>query len=285
MTVRNGADASSVVTSAQMRAYNLDFLVRYFSQYPSKNLTRGEVEDLSKNGYDIVCVYEDDVNDWAGGWNRGIENAHRAMAQGAMLGMPATRPVYFAVDQNVDPENEQLHEYFAGLGNVLGKVRTGAYASTAVLEKLKALDLIAYSWRTMSDAWFGGAGSEGEFNLVQTGWINNQLDKDEAWTTDFGQWRLGYAPLMPHPEPIVHLWIVDMCAHEDPGKPAGQTTNSAQVEIVQNALKAERWSGGGTCLNQTGFVPGRWDTPPRAPMLAGRKCAGIAVTTLTAFPG
>lgn len=253
MTVRNGADASSVVTSAQMRAYNLGFVARYFSQYPGKNLTRGEVEDLSKNGYDIVAVYEDDVNDYASGYNGGQERAHRFLAQAAMVGMPLTRPCYFAVDENIDPNDTQLHEYFAGISNVLGGGRRGAYASTGVLRKLKELGLIDFTWRTMSYAWIGGAGNDGEFNIVQNGWINSQLDKDQSWTTDFGQWRLGYTPTMPHPEPIVHLWILDMCAHEDPNRPAGQTTNALQVEPVQNALVAEGF------LKTGGFVPGRWD--------------------------
>lgn len=253
MTI-HGCDASSVVTSGQMRGYGLNFAVRYCSQFPSKNVTRGEVEDLSKNGMDLVLVYEDDVNDWASGYNGGQERAHRFLAQSQMVGMPINRPGYFAVDQNVDPNEERLHEYFAGISNVLGGMRRGAYASTAVLRKLKQLELIDYTWRTMSTGWYGGAGNENEFNIVQTGWINNQLDKDEACTPDFGQWRIGYTPSMPSPEPIIHLWIVDMCAHEDPKRPAGQTTNSGQVEVVQNALIAENFLKRGT------FVAGRWDS-------------------------
>jgi GH25 family lysozyme M1 (1,4-beta-N-acetylmuramidase) len=43
----------------------------------------------------------------------------------------------------------------------------------------------------------------------------------------------------PAPEPSVSLHIVQMCAHEDPKRPQGQTTNSLQVMPVQNALVAE----------------------------------------------
>lgn len=51
-------------------------------------------------------------------------------------------------------------------------------------------------------------------------------------------------PPVPKPGPIVgappiSLHILVMCAHEDPGKPQGQTTNSNQVIWVQRALILE----------------------------------------------
>jgi hypothetical protein len=52
------------------------------------------------------------------------------------------------------------------------------------------------------------------------------------------------APPSPHPTnvgsaPPISLHIVQMCAHEDPAKPQGQTTNSNQVIWVQKALVLE----------------------------------------------
>lgn len=235
----NGADASRVVTSAQMRAMELGFVGRYFSQYPSKNLTRGEVVDLGQNGFDIFSIYEDDVNDWAGGWNKGIENAHRALVQGQALGMPSTRPFFFAVDTDIDPNETQLHEYFSGISNVLGGGRRGAYGSTGVLRALKHAGLIDFTFRTMSIGWNGGAGNPGEFNITQNGYINSAFDRDANATGDFGQWRFNWTPQKPAPEPTVHLWIADMCAKEDPKRPANQTTNSANVTPIQDALVDE----------------------------------------------
>ena len=248
----NGVDASSVVTSAEMRALQASFCVRYFSQYPSKNLTRGEVVDLGQNGFDLVVVYEDDVNDWKRGYNGGRDNAVRFLNQGQAVGMPNTRPGYFAVDENVDPGNSTLHDYFRGISDVLGSRRRGAYASTGVLRELKNAELIDFTWRTMSTAWAGGAGNPGEFSIVQTGWVNNKFDKDFANVNDFGQWRYNWTPNIPSPEPTVHLWILQMCANEDPHKPTNQTTNSANVEIVQNALIAEGF------LKRGSFTPGHY---------------------------
>jgi GH25 family lysozyme M1 (1,4-beta-N-acetylmuramidase) len=46
-------------------------------------------------------------------------------------------------------------------------------------------------------------------------------------------------PPRPTPAPSVSLHIVQMCAHEDPARPQGQTTNAMQVLPVQGALEAE----------------------------------------------
>lgn len=250
----NGADASSVVTSSEMRSMGLNFVGRYFSQYPSKNLTRAEVIDLGQNGFDIFSIYEDDVNDWARGYNGGVDNARRYLSQAAAIGVPLTRPCFFAVDRDIDPGEPLLHDYFRGASDTLGARRRGAYGSTAVLRMLKSAELIDFTFRSMSIGWRGGPGNPGEFDIVQNGYINNKFDKDAVAENDFGQWRFNQTPSMPHPEPLIHLWILQMCAHEDPQKPVGKTTNSGEVEVVQHALTSEGFL-------KAGYIAGRWDKP------------------------
>lgn len=249
----NGADASSVVTSTQMRAMGLDFVGRYFSQYPSKNLTRGEVVDLGNAGYNIFSIYEDDINDWARDYNGGVDNARRYLNQAAALGVPLTRPCYFAVDTNVDPNEPRLHGYFKGISDTLGAMRRGCYGSTGVLRSLKSAGLIDFTFRTMSVGWIGGAGNENEFSITQNGYINNAFDRDATASGDFGQWRFNWTPSMPSPEPTVHLWIADMCAKEDPHQGPGRTTNALNVTPIQDALVAEGFLKRGT------FAIGRYD--------------------------
>lgn len=242
-----GADASSIVTSAQMRAMELSFVGRYFSQYPSKNLTRGEVVDLGQNGFNLFSIYEDGVNDWARDYNGGVDNARRYLNQAAALGVPLTRPCYFAVDTDINPNEARLHGYFEGINSILGTARVGAYGSTGVLRSLKSANLVDFTFRTMSTAWNGGAGNANEFSITQNGYINNQFDRDATSTNpDFGQWRFNWTPSMPAPEPTVHLWIAVMCAKEDPKRPANQTTNSANVIPIQNALVSEGFLKQGT---------------------------------------
>lgn len=251
----NGADASSVVTSAQMRAMGLSFVGRYFSQFPSKNLTRGEVVDLGQNGFNLFSIYEDGINDWARGYEGGVDNARRYLNQAAALGVPLTRPCYFAVDTDVSPTEPRLHGYFQGASDILGAMRRGCYGSTGVLRALKSAGLIDFTFRSMSTAWNGGAGNANEFSITQNGYINNQFDRDATASGDFGQWRFNWTPSMPHPEPTVHLWIADMCAKEDPKRPVGQTTNSVNVIPIQEALVTEGFLKRGT------YTVGRYDQP------------------------
>jgi len=68
------------------------------------------------------------------------------------------------------------------------------------------------------------------------------------WNTILGEIQRQYDAFIGHPAPpppapapsaTVSLHIVQMCAHEDPAKPQGKTTNSANVDPVQRALVAE----------------------------------------------
>lgn len=250
MTVLGG-DASSIVSISDMQVNRFEFICRYFSRFPGKNITRDEVVKLSQAGYCFVANYEDNVDDWKRGYSGGQDNARRYLAQAAMVGVPASRPCYFSVDMDVDPNESALHDYFRGIRDILGPAGSGAYAGTAVLRALKNAGLITKTWRTMSIGFRGGAGNEGEFDITQDRYENDKFDWDTAWSNDFGQWRMNWVP-GGQEQPIVHLWIVVMCAKSDPRRPANQTTNAANVVPVQNALVAEGF------LKRGSYHSGHW---------------------------
>jgi len=69
-------------------------------------------------------------------------------------------------------------------------------------------------------------------------WVMNN------WNTILGEIQKQYDAMIGHPPPptsvhTVSLHLVQMCAHEDPNKPQGKTTNSDNVTPVQRALVAE----------------------------------------------
>ena len=186
---RLGADATST-TVAALRALGATFVSRYVSDFPSKNLTLAEAQRLTAAGIDLVTNWENDVNDWATG--RGVTYAQRAAAQHAACGGPSWAPVYFSVDEKVDPNSAVLHQYFRDINSVLGVARTGVYGQTSALRVLRSLGLVRYTWRSMST--FGlpeGLGNPGEFDVEQTGQFNQNYDRDVANSTNFGQWRIG----------------------------------------------------------------------------------------------
>ena len=197
---RLGADATGE-TIAALKALGVTFIGRYVSDYPAKNLTLAEAQRLSAAGIDVITNWENDVNDWQGGYSQGVAFAKRALAQHTACGGPTGRGdrwgVYFSVDEKVDPNDPRLHAYFQGANTVLSVAHTGAYAQTSVLRTLRSLGLIGCgerggTWRSMST--FGlpeGLGNPGEFDIEQTGWFNSSYDRDIANSTSFGQWRIG----------------------------------------------------------------------------------------------
>lgn len=202
---RLGADATGE-TIAQLQALGVTFVSRYVSDFPSKNLTLAEAQRIGAAGIDLVTNWENDVNDWAGGYARGVAYATRALAQHKACGGPSDGSawgIYFSVDEKVDPNSQTLHDYFRGVNSVLGPQHTGAYAQTSALRTLRGMGLIdcgerGGTWRSMST--FGlpqGLGLPGEFDVEQTGWFNAQYDRDIANSARFGQWRIGGVPASP----------------------------------------------------------------------------------------
>lgn len=221
---RLGADATAE-TIAALQALRVTFIGRYASDYPEKNLTLAEARRISAAGIDIITNWENDVNDWQGGYSQGVAYAKRALTQHTACGGPTGRSerwgVYFSVDEKVDPGDPRLHAYFQGAGAVLSVAHTGAYAQTSALRTLRSLGLIGCgerggTWRSMST--FGlpeGLGLPGEFDIEQTGWFNSSYDRNIANSANFGQWRIGA------PAPLQEVTMQDALYAINPG-PKGE---------------------------------------------------------------
>lgn len=278
MNYVQGADCSRVCTAAELTAIEAEFVVRYFSAFPSKNMTLPEVQGLSAAGKNIVAVYEDDVNDFFGGFDAGVSRANRFVSEANGVQMPVSRPGYFAVDMNANPSDPRLHAYFGGIGSVIGAGRAGAYGSTAVVRALYAAGLIKWRWRSMSTGWAGGSGSDTDFNLEQTGYINSDFDRDVAITSDYGQWRIGWAG----PESgiaTISVSVVDMCARNDPHNAPGKTTNFGEVYPVQRGLAAEGMFGARK------WIPGLFDLNTRAAYTVWQEHLGYRGSDADGIPG
>lgn len=219
---RLGADATGT-SVAQLKALGATFVSRYVSDFPWKNLTLAEAHRLTAAGIDLVTNWENDVDDWKGGYAQGVAYARKALAQHAANGGPTGADerwgIYFSADMQIDPEDPRLHAYYDGTRSVLGVRHNGAYAQTSVLRKLRSLGLIGCgerggTWRSMST--FGlpeGLGLPGEFDVEQTGQFNETYDRDVANSADFGQWRIGAAA------PVARAKDDEMILHNITGSP------------------------------------------------------------------
>src|SRR5581483_8615643 len=121
------------LTPAQHKSVGSTFAVRYLSHDASKNLTRAEADELRRGGIDVVVVWESTATRASEGMQAGIDDARTALSMAEACGMPHGRPIYFAVDQDVD--GQTVHAYFEGVAAVLGRAY-GPYASARVCEFL-----------------------------------------------------------------------------------------------------------------------------------------------------
>lgn len=190
-----GVDYAWWRPSSQAELTPFGFVIRYLSPDPTKNLTLEEAIQLTKWGKFIVCNWESDG--LGGDFNRGAQDARDAIAQAVACGKPDGYPIYFSIDENVDPAVQD--QYLAGIRSVLPVYEIGDYGE-ALLVQHWAVVGVTHGWRTAATSWAGGP-STADCALVQTGTaFNGNADADYSLSdepTVFGGWQVGGSPLRP----------------------------------------------------------------------------------------
>lgn len=217
MTV-NGVDYSSGRPGgAALKASGMAFAARYLSHTASKNLSLAEATDLAAHGVSAVVVWETTNNRAAAGRSAGIADAHDAVQQAAAAEMPASRPIYFAVDWDADPA--VVIPYFQGVASVLGLPRVGGYGGYKVVKYLLDHGLITWAWQTA--AWSGGKwDARAHIRQPGTGLRINGVscDNDTATQTDYGQWTPGKTPQEDNVT-AAEVWAEQIATSPDRGAP------------------------------------------------------------------
>jgi len=183
-----GLDYSTRQNEAYVKSQGFDFICRYLSYSPGKNINRAEADAALAAGLSIVLVWETYANRVMSGYSGGQADAQAAYAQAQGVGQPINRPIYFAVDFDTSERDWPLIEdYFRGVRDLLGFTRTGAYGEADIIDHLYECGLIAYGWQTY--AWSGGRVSDNAcLYQYSNGEWNDTVDFNEAKRDDFGQW-------------------------------------------------------------------------------------------------
>jgi hypothetical protein len=174
-----------------LRRAGKTFAMRYLSETPAKNLSRGEAEKLAKAGVDVGVVWETAATRALSGRTGGEQDARTAEGQAKACGMPPGRPIYFAVD--FDPSPAQLpaiREYFEGAASVLGKEHTGVYGGFAAVKDCLDSGVVGFGWQTA--AWSGpNVDPRAQlYQHAQQATIDGvQVDLDDAMHADYGGWK------------------------------------------------------------------------------------------------
>lgn len=119
------------------------FVGRYFSNDPSKNLSRDEYAGYRAHGIGVVVAWETTADRARAGEVAGREDAHRAIVEANSIGYSG--PIDFAVD--FDAEGPEVFHYFRGARHVAGS-RTGVYAGYKVVKYLFDNGLVSHGWQT-----------------------------------------------------------------------------------------------------------------------------------------
>jgi len=218
-----------------IKAAGFDFVVRYYSRDPSKNLTPAEADALAAAGLWIVGNWEHGAQDALGGYAAGVANAELARSLADACGQPRNRPIYESDDWDVTPAQEAtVTDYLRGWDSQLGVAEVGEYAGFYPLKVQRDAGVTSWEWQPR--AWSGGQW-EPRVNIRQTGaaTVGGVLvDVNEAWTADYGQWQPGRMP------------------------PAAVPLTSSSEVIMQDALYAVANAPDGTNTGIWWYADGRY---------------------------
>jgi hypothetical protein len=179
------------------------FVCRYVSPAASKNETLAEAQRLASRGIWSVLVYESTAGRAKAGTAAGASDARRALALARGMHMPEDRPIYFAVDYDVQNLAE-IEDYFHGVNSVLGNRRTGIYGGLKAVRHIYNLGLAKYVWQTYAwsgspTVWFTPSHIQQYHNDINIGGVG--VDANRATVKDYGQWKPDVSPTPAPPVP------------------------------------------------------------------------------------
>jgi len=183
-----GVDSYGMTPPSIQHAIYSRFIVRYSAHMPGKAITEDEARMYKAADIDIVSVFEDGAGNALMGYDQGREDGMFAEQQTREAGRPSGRPVFFAVDEDVNEELSRLDAYFAGVATVMGKENCGPYGSADVCSHFFQQ---GFGWGYQTLAWSGGEVDE-RAQIYQYAINLNirgvQIDYDHAYYEDYGQW-------------------------------------------------------------------------------------------------
>jgi Domain of unknown function (DUF1906) len=223
-----------------LKTAGVTFACRYLSHDTTgKNLTLSEARTLAAAGIWVVVVWETTAQRAMSGHGAGVADAQDADAMARACGMPAGRPIYFAVDFDASASDQSaINAYLDGASSVIGKNRVGIYGGVHPVSR--ALDDNHCEWAWQTYAWSGGA-LDTRSHIYQ--YSNDHtiggvgLDYDRSLKDDYGQW-------MPGKEPDVALTADDLSkiksvvwTADDCPAPAGSESTTNPTWMHENVIR------------------------------------------------
>ncbi|MCV7150298.1 DUF1906 domain-containing protein [Mycolicibacterium pyrenivorans] len=203
----------------QIRSAGFDGALVYVSElrpgadFDFKPVTRGYADALRAAGLHVVSCYQygkpgwPTPSDYTRGYDGGAADAQTALRLHAAAGGPASAPIFFSIDEDIDFDTWKsvAVQWLRGVNSVLGVHRTGVYGHARACAWAIADGVIGRSttpghwWAWQTKAWSGGQ-RDPRAVLYQSVVVTasepgvamggTHVDVDEVLAADFGQWAL-----------------------------------------------------------------------------------------------
>ena len=209
-----------LVPAAQVAAAGYAGAVVYVSEsrpganFDFKPVTREYTDALRAAGLHVVSNYQygkpgwPTPSDYTRGYDGGVADAQTALGLHAAAGGPASGPIFFSVDEDIDSNTWKTValQWFRGINSVMGTGRTGIYGGSRACAWAIADDVIGHSstagyrWAWQARAWSRGEREPAAvlyqsvvYTASEPGVLLGDIhaDVDEVLAADFGQWDLG----------------------------------------------------------------------------------------------
>lgn len=173
-------------------------IARYLAPLPNRKVIRKpEVEEAHRLGLGVLLVWETTADRARAGAAAGRRDRAAAEAMAEDLGLPKTRPVFYAVD--FDAQGAEILPYFQAIAEDATHP-VGIYGGFKPVEAVAAARLASFFWQTK--AWSRGRVSR-HTQLLQL--IGNttipQTDVNDILAPDWGGWFPGTPAPVPAPTP------------------------------------------------------------------------------------
>ncbi len=203
----------------EIKAAGYGGVVNYVSEsrpganFEAKPITREYADALRAAGLQIVSNFQygkpgwPDPSDCTRGYDGGVADAQTALRLHGAAGGPASAPIFFSIDDNIDLNtwNTVAVQWLRGINSVLGVARTGVYGDAQVCGWAIRDGVIGNSstpghrWAWQTRSWSNGEREPAAVlyqAVVNTpsnpgpllGGIN--VDVDDVLAADYGQWDL-----------------------------------------------------------------------------------------------
>jgi hypothetical protein len=167
---------------SKAKAAGVNFIGRYYSHSPNKNLSPSEAKLICGAGMWIVTVWESAGDHFSFfSFQQGLDDATSAANQAQKIGQPTDSAIYFAVDFDASPQEIAggISDYFKGVRKGLeassqggAAYSAGVYGSGLTCQTLASAGLVDHTWLAMSTGFRG--------SKTYTSWnIKQSLDEDE----------------------------------------------------------------------------------------------------------